>query len=147
MVWWIIIQTSILSITFIALLHYLYDYFKTILTVPKVKDLVYIPAKQYKEMYKTIEEDETVQPEQPESADMKNELKEYLSNLSAKKGITPSSSRATSPVSAVSLQSTTNSTPWFSDNIQQNSFIGDEMQDNGMQDNGNDSLPTFVDMT
>jgi len=49
-----ILQTTILSITFIWLVHYLFNYFKDTLTIPKVKDLVNEPNKKYKNMYQVI---------------------------------------------------------------------------------------------
>jgi len=49
-----VLQTTILSIVFIWLVHYLFNYFKDTLTVPKVKDLVNEPSKKYKNMYQVI---------------------------------------------------------------------------------------------
>ena len=138
-----ILLTAFVSIISIFIIHSLYQYFKEILTVPKVKDLVYSPANQYKEIYNTIERNERSERNHLEqnrsinepnlnSSDngiMKDELKEYLNTLSSKKGITPSS-RSTSPVSAVTLQSRTN-TPWT----------------NIAEPDDNAPLPTFVDMS
>ena len=45
------------------------------LTVPKIKDLIRKPTEQYKEIYET--EEKTLDKET-----MKNELKDYLTNLS-----------------------------------------------------------------
>jgi predicted RND superfamily exporter protein len=128
-----IILTSFISVIVITILHYLYEYFKNILTVPKVKDLVYSPASQYREIYNTIEREqprlkEKTSEEKPET-DMKDELKNYLNSISSKEGI---QSRSVSPVSAVTIQSG-NQTPW-------------EGQSIGQMDE-NDSLPTFVDMS
>jgi hypothetical protein len=52
-----ILQVSILSIIFIWLVHYLFNYFKDTLTVPKIKDLVNEPNKKYKNMYEIIRGD------------------------------------------------------------------------------------------
>jgi hypothetical protein len=49
-----IIQISIISIIFIFLVHHLIGFFKTTLTVPKVKDLVNSPSQKYKYMFDTI---------------------------------------------------------------------------------------------
>ena len=49
-----IIQTIILSIIFICLIHHLFHFFKDTLTVPQVKDLVNAPSKKYKDMYEII---------------------------------------------------------------------------------------------
>ena len=138
-----ILLTAFVSVVSIFIIHSLYEYFKEILTVPKVKDLVYSPANQYKELYNTIERNERNNTQQRyfgreylntgsnnETTDiMKDELKEYLNTLSSKKGITPTS-RSTSPVSAVTLQSRTN-TPWS----------------NMVETDDNAPLPTFVDMS
>jgi hypothetical protein len=140
-----IILTTFISVILITILHYLYEYFKNILTVPKVKDLVYSPASQYREIYNTIERENThsnvnVPKENhnnPNNANnvnnaninMKNELKNYLNSISSKDGI---QSRSVSPVSAVTIQSG-NQTPL-------------EGHDLGQIDD-NYSLPTFVDMS
>ena len=138
-----ILLTAFVSVVSIFIIHSLYEYFKEILTVPKVKDLVYSPANQYKELYNTIERNERNNTQQRsfgrehlntgsnnETTDiMKDELKEYLNTLSTKKGITPTS-RSASPVSAVTLQTRTN-TPWS----------------NMIEDDDNAPLPSFVDMS
>jgi len=49
-----IIQISIISITFIFLIHHLIGFFKTTLTVPKIKDLVNSPSQKYQYMFDTI---------------------------------------------------------------------------------------------
>jgi hypothetical protein len=46
------IQVTAVSLCFIAVIHYLYIFFKTTLTVPKVKDLVNRPQQQYDELFK-----------------------------------------------------------------------------------------------
>jgi hypothetical protein len=49
-----IIQISIISIIFIFLVHHLISFFKTTLTVPKIKDLVNSPIKKYQGIFDTI---------------------------------------------------------------------------------------------
>ena len=49
-----IIQISIISIIFIFLVHHLLMFFKTTLTVPKIKDLVNSPSQKYKHIFDTI---------------------------------------------------------------------------------------------
>lgn len=106
-----IIQMSIISLILIVLVHYLFTFFKTNLTIPKVKDLVNKPQKQYEALFDTMK-DTTIhhrisEPEytnindnvksdvsKSESISMKNELKNYLKELSESKktnGITSSS--------------------------------------------------------
>ena len=49
-----IIQISLISIIFIFLVHHLLLFFKSTLTVPKIKDLVNSPTQKYKNIYDTI---------------------------------------------------------------------------------------------
>ena len=58
-----ILKTIFVSLLLIALIHYLYDFFKNTLTVPKVKDLVNKPAQQYNQMFASLnnERDKTQQ--------------------------------------------------------------------------------------
>jgi hypothetical protein len=49
-----IIQISFISIAFIFLVHHLLTFFKTTLTVPKVKDLVNSPNQKYQHIYETL---------------------------------------------------------------------------------------------
>jgi len=49
-----IIQITIISFVLIFLVHYLFNFFKSTLTVPKIKDLVNIPNQKYKNMYNII---------------------------------------------------------------------------------------------
>ena len=74
MIFWILRQI-IISFLFIFTMHNIYNYFKTNLTVPKIKDLIKKPTQQYKDIYES--EEKTVDKES-----MKNELKDYLKNLS-----------------------------------------------------------------
>ena len=50
----LIIQISIISIIFIFLVHHLLCFFKTTLTVPKIKDLVNSPTTKYQHIFDTI---------------------------------------------------------------------------------------------
>jgi len=49
-----IIQISLISIILIFLVHHLIGFFKTTLTVPKIKDLVNSPTHKYQGMFDTI---------------------------------------------------------------------------------------------
>lgn len=53
--WYWIIKVSTLSFIFIFLLHYLYSFFVSTLTVPKVKDLVTLPQEKYNEMFHSLQ--------------------------------------------------------------------------------------------
>lgn len=106
-----IIQMSVISLILIVLVHYLFTFFKTNLTIPKVKDLVNKPRKQYEALFDTMK-DTTIHHRmseseytnmsdnvkldvsKSESISMKNELKNYLKELSESKktnGVIPSS--------------------------------------------------------
>jgi len=52
MLW--LIQNIIFSISLIVVIHYLYVYFETTLTAPKVKDLIHCPKQKYKSLFDTI---------------------------------------------------------------------------------------------
>ena len=94
-----IIQITIISIILIFLVHYLFNFFKETLTVPKIKDLVNVPNKKYENMYNIISKNNENQqnytdidllPVQPfqkvesktdnlvDDDSMKNELKNFL---------------------------------------------------------------------
>lgn len=89
----IIIQYSVLSVVMILLLHYLYNFFKDTLTIPKVKDLIHHPSKQYEKLFESIQKGD-YEPSSSSSTlhtatennkeDMKNELKNYLNELNNK---------------------------------------------------------------
>jgi hypothetical protein len=49
-----IIQITIISFVLIFLVHHLINFFKTTLTVPKIKDLVNSPTQKYENMYSII---------------------------------------------------------------------------------------------
>jgi hypothetical protein len=86
-----IIQITIISTVLIFLVHYLINFFKSTLTVPKIKDLVNTPTQKYESMYNII--NNRPEPSPPSSSDnytlidllpikeaptMKNELKDFL---------------------------------------------------------------------
>lgn len=50
-----VIQITVISIILIFLVHHLINFFKSTLTVPKIKDLVNTPNKKYENMYKIIQ--------------------------------------------------------------------------------------------
>jgi hypothetical protein len=53
MIW--LFQNIVFSISLIVVLHYLYIYFKTTLTSPRVKDLIHCPKQKYDTLFETIE--------------------------------------------------------------------------------------------
>lgn len=86
-----IIQMSIISIVFIFLIHHLLSFFKSTLTVPKVKDLVNSPTQKYQHIFDTLSKSSsssssytnidllpTEMEELNSSSSMKNELKSFL---------------------------------------------------------------------
>jgi len=52
--WSWIIQITIISIILIFLVHHLINFFKSVLTVPKIKDLENTPNEKYKNIYDNI---------------------------------------------------------------------------------------------
>ena len=72
-----IIQTTILSIILITLVHYIYIFLKENLTTPKIKDLVNKPMEQYNDIYNDLEH-----VQENNNVDMKGELQNYLKTLS-----------------------------------------------------------------
>jgi hypothetical protein len=52
MMWFI--QNILFSISLIVIIHYLYLYFETTLTTPKVKDLIHCPKQKYNSLFETI---------------------------------------------------------------------------------------------
>ena len=82
-----IIQISIISIIFIFLVHHLIMFFKTTLTVPKIKDLVNSPNQKYQNIYDTLSHKTTSYTDIDllpmgnipiEQNNMKDELKSFL---------------------------------------------------------------------
>jgi hypothetical protein len=52
MIWFI--QNIAFSVSLIVIIHYLYLYFETTLTTPKVKDLIHCPKQKYNSLFETI---------------------------------------------------------------------------------------------
>ena len=102
--WSWIIKVAIVSFLFIFLLHYLYSFFKTTLTSPKIKDLVNKPMRKYDSIYDSLQNSQSysymdelegvnanmskilnsnpLTAQNPVKQNMKDELKRYLSELS-----------------------------------------------------------------
>jgi len=72
------IQTAILSLLFIAIIHTIYIFLKDNLTTPKIKDLVNKPTEQYGEIYKSMKNTKS------NEKDMKVELQNYFAELTEK---------------------------------------------------------------
>lgn len=93
-----VIQITVISIILIFLVHHLINFFKSTLTVPKIKDLVNSPNQKYENMYNIIKNSSSstpsslnnnvffneeykivdLLPKQEETPTMKNELKNFL---------------------------------------------------------------------
>lgn len=80
--WYWIIKVSILSLIFIFLLHYLYSFFVSTLTVPKVKDLVTLPQEKYNEMFHSLQ-----QQQQQSTRSYANENSANISTQSMKEDL------------------------------------------------------------
>ncbi len=81
------IKIAVLSLLLIYLVHYLFCFFTDMLTIPKVKDLVNTPAKEYDDMFKIIgthnqqQSDVTnidLLPTDSTPTQMKEELKNFM---------------------------------------------------------------------
>ena len=102
MLFWIF-QITLISIILIFLVHHLISFFKTTLTVPKIKDLINVPAQKYESMFQTISHSSSSSSSsssnnpydfskdytgdastninlKPDTSVMKNELKNFLKN-------------------------------------------------------------------
>ena len=80
-----IIQISIFSALFIFLIHNIFTFFITTLTVPKVKDLVNTSNQKYQNIYDTISNNsnsytdiDLLPTTSDDPTNMKNELKQFL---------------------------------------------------------------------
>jgi len=82
----LVTKTAVISLILIMLVHYLYIFLKTNLTIPKIKDLVNKPDIRYKEIYNTILKKNKTE----ENTEMKSELKKYLQSLKKEKKNTTS---------------------------------------------------------
>jgi hypothetical protein len=115
MLYWII-QITVISIILIFLVHYLINFFKSTLTVPKIKDLVNTPTQKYESMFHIISKNNsntnlntnlnnnyeyTIKDLLPKQEnDMKNELKNFL-----KKQLNTNDSSSASSTSITALDS------------------------------------------
>lgn len=88
MFWWSI-QIAIVSVILIFLVHHLFHFFKSTLTVPKIKDLVNGNQEEYDNINRILETTEientydidimpNAEPFTDSKEDMKNELKNFL---------------------------------------------------------------------
>jgi len=84
MLFWTL-QITVISIILIFLVHHLILFFKSTLTVPKVKDLVHAPAQKYENIYNTISSRDYTDSLSPSDVgivhdvkSMKDELKSFL---------------------------------------------------------------------
>jgi hypothetical protein len=68
-----IIQITIISIVLIFLVHHLINFFKSTLTVPKIKDLVNTPTQKYENMYNIINKNKEKDKESNNNLDVNNE--------------------------------------------------------------------------
>tara|TARA_B100001057_G_scaffold492945_1_gene586379 strand:- start:3587 stop:3940 length:354 start_codon:yes stop_codon:yes gene_type:complete len=93
-----IVKNIFVSLIFIISIHTIFIYFKENLTIPKTKDLVNKPAIEYEKIKKEIEKSKNYDKEKEkefeksknnEEINMKDELRDYLSQLNNNKDSTP----------------------------------------------------------
>jgi hypothetical protein len=92
-----ILKWAILSFILIVLIHYLYSFFKTTLTIPKVRDLVNKPTERYNEMIDTIKYNHDVKYNEgvkyndknniSKQDNMQDELSNFLQDLKKNKNV------------------------------------------------------------
>jgi len=115
-----VIQITVISIILIFLVHHLINFFKSTLTVPKIKDLVNTPQK-YENMYNIIEKKTNTSSEsadytlidllpKEEEPTMKSELKNFL-----KKQLHAPTESGTS-ISSLDIMSNTDSYSLYNEN-------------------------------
>jgi len=89
--WYWIIKVSVLSLVFIFLIHYLYSFFVSTLTVPKVKDLVTLPQEKYNKMFHSLQQQSLQQctnetTTNTSTQSMKEDLIHFLKELGSDSG-------------------------------------------------------------
>ena len=109
-----VIQTTIISIVLIFLVHHLINFFKSNLTVPKIKDLVNSPTQKYENMYNIIKQNSNTSSNEEytlidllpkkDETNMKSELKNFL-----KKQLSGNSRDGGTEITALDSMSNTNS--------------------------------------
>ena len=72
-----ILQITIISIVLIFLVHYLFNFFKSTLTVPKIKDLVNSPTQKYENMFNIISKNNSKIPNKKDYNDNNNGNNDY----------------------------------------------------------------------
>jgi hypothetical protein len=113
-----IIQITVISIVLIFLVHHLINFFKSTLTVPKIKDLVNTPTQKYENMYNIIKQNSNTSSNddytlidllpKKEETTMKNELKNFL-----KKQLKGSSDNVGTDIEALDSMSNTSSFSFY----------------------------------
>jgi hypothetical protein len=85
-----VIQITVISTVLIFLVHHLINFFKSTLTVPKIKDLVNTPLQNYENIYNIIKQNSNISTNEDytlidllpivkkDEVTMKNELKNFL---------------------------------------------------------------------
>ena len=129
----------ILSVLFIWIIHKIYQYFQSQLTVPKVKDLVNKPLYEYNKMFKSMEEDieednysrhgKSLQMNNSVDLQKKNEMKYEL-----KKYLAEVTNRPEIPTSNDSMK--------FAQNLSFDSFVKKNGDDSSMHAGYNLETPS-----
>ena len=119
MLYWII-QVTFVSIALIFLVHYLINFFKSTLTVPKIKDLVNTSTQKYENMFNVIQQKPQTSTTdyslidllpKEEETNMKGELKNFL-----KKQLHSSVNNSGTNISSLDLMSNTDSYSLYNEN-------------------------------
>ena len=128
--WGWIIKVTMISLLLIFLLHYLYSFFKTTLTSPKLKDLVNKPQAKYNTIYNSLKsagdggkqnlgEDNTnnnnnnsecTNNSNSNTSSMKDELKRYLKELNVSSNSSANSNTVNTNIENTNIINPHNST-------------------------------------
>jgi len=81
MLFWTL-QSIVISLILIVLIHYLFYFFKNTLTIPKVKDLVNKPRERYNQVISTLNNEKNIIQNKN---NMDNELQKFLNDLKQNK--------------------------------------------------------------
>ena len=114
-----VIQITIISFLLIFLVHHLINFFKSTLTVPKIKDLVNTPSQKYENMYNIINNgkktvsNSNLENEyslidllpKKEETNMKNELKNFLKSQLDNSKTNENGNRNVTEISAIDYMS------------------------------------------
>ena len=123
MLFWIL-QSMFLSIIFILVVHHLIHFFKTTLTIPKMKDLVNAPTQKYDNMYNIIgnSQSNSLSSSLPSLTSTGGDSSSFLSSLPS---LTSTGGDSSSFLPSLSSSSSTGDSSSFLPSLSSSSTTGD----------------------